>query len=48
LRTNEHTQVNEDDDSDEINIEDYDGYDNDEIKEEDNSDWFAQHECVMP
>jgi hypothetical protein len=38
LRTNEHTQVNEDDDSDEINIEDYDGYDNDEIKEEDNSD----------
>jgi hypothetical protein len=33
LRTSRHTQVDEDDDSDKINIEDCDGYDNDEIKE---------------
>jgi len=38
LRTSRHTQVDEDDDSDKINIEDCDGYDNDEIKEENNFD----------
>jgi hypothetical protein len=38
LRTSGHTQVNEDDDSDQINVEDCDGYDDDEIEEEDNSD----------
>jgi hypothetical protein len=38
LRTSGHTQVNEDNDSDEINVEDHDGYDDDEIEEEDNSD----------
>ena len=43
LRTNRYTQVDKDYNSDEINVEDCDGYD----KEEDNSDWFAQHECVM-
>ena len=34
LRTNKHTQVGKDDDSDEINIEDCDEYDDDEIKED--------------
>ena len=29
---------NKDDNSDEINVEDWNGYDDDEIKEEDNSD----------
>ena len=38
MRTSGHTQVNEDDDCDEINVEDCDGYDGDEIEEEDNSD----------
>jgi len=39
LRTNWYTQVDEDDNSDEINVEYCDGNDNDEIeKEEDNSD----------
>jgi len=38
LRTNEYTEVNEDDDSYEINIEDYDGDDNDEIEEDDDDD----------
>jgi hypothetical protein len=38
LRTNKHTQVSEDDDNDDINVEDYDGYDNDEIKEKNNVD----------
>jgi len=37
LRTNGHTQVYEDDNNDEINIEDCDGYNDDEIEEE-NSD----------
>ena len=37
MRTSEHTQVGKDDDSDKINIKDCDRYDNDEIKEEDNS-----------
>ena len=44
LRTNRYTQVDKDYNSDEINVEDCDGYD----KEKNNSDWFAQHECVMP
>jgi len=35
LRTSGHTQVDEDDDNDEINVEDCNGHDNDEIKEED-------------
>jgi hypothetical protein len=38
LRTSRHTQVDKDDDSDKINIEDCDGYYNDEIKEENNFD----------
>jgi len=37
LRTSRHTQVYEDDNNDEINIEDCDGYNDDEIEEE-NSD----------
>jgi hypothetical protein len=37
LRTNWHTWVVEDDDSNEINVEDCDGYDDDEIEEEENS-----------
>ena len=37
LRTSGHTQVYEDDNNDEINIEDCDGYNDDEIEEE-NSD----------
>jgi hypothetical protein len=41
------TKVSEDDDSDEINVEDNDGYDDNEIEEENNFDQFAQHECVM-
>jgi len=36
LRTNGYTQVDEDDDSEEFNVEDCDGYDDDKIKEEDN------------
>jgi len=32
LKTSRHTQVNEDDDNDEINIEDYNEYNNDEIE----------------
>jgi hypothetical protein len=36
LRANEHTQVNEDDDNDKINVEDCDGDEN--IEEKDNSD----------
>jgi hypothetical protein len=36
LRTNGHTQVDEDDDSEEINVEDCDGYDDDKIEKEDN------------
>jgi hypothetical protein len=38
LRTSGHTQIDKDDDSGEINVEDCDGYDVDEIEEEDNSD----------
>jgi len=38
LRISRHTQVDEDDDSDKINVEYCDGDDNDEIKEEDNFD----------
>ena len=38
LKTSEHTQVSEDDDSDEINVEDCDGYGDDEIKKEDDYD----------
>ena len=38
LRISQHTQVDEDDDSDKINVEYCDGDDNDEIKEEDNFD----------
>jgi len=37
LRSSGHTQVDKDDDSDEINIKDYNEYDDDEIEEEDNS-----------
>ena len=37
LRTSRHTQVYKDDNNDEINIEDCDGYNDDEIEEE-NSD----------
>jgi len=49
LSSNRHTQVDEDDDSDEINVEDCDGDENDSIdEEEDNFDSFAQHEFVMP
>ena len=43
LRTNKYTQVDEDYDNDEINIEDCNRYD----EEKDNFDWFAQHECVI-
>ena len=32
LKTSEHTQVSEDNDIDEINVEDCDGYDDDKIK----------------
>jgi len=32
LKTSRHTQVDEDDDNDEINIEDYNEYNNDEIE----------------
>ncbi|KAL9336455.1 hypothetical protein Peur_070943 [Populus x canadensis] len=38
LRTSGYTQVNENDDSDEFNVEDCDGYDDDEIEEENNFD----------
>ena len=38
LKTSEHTQVSEDDDSDEINVEDCDGYGDDEIKKKDDYD----------
>jgi hypothetical protein len=38
LRTSGYTQVNENDDTDEINVEDCDGYDDDEIEEENNFD----------
>jgi hypothetical protein len=38
LRTSGHTQIDTDDDSGEINVEDCDGCDVDEIEEEDNSD----------
>lgn len=48
LRINKHTQVSEDDDKDDINVEDCDRYDNDEIEEENNVDQFTQHEYVMP
>ena len=41
------TKVGEDDDNYEINIEDNDGYDDDEVEEENNFDQFAQHKCVM-
>jgi len=41
------TKVSEDNDSDEINVEDSDGYNDDEIEEENNFDKFAQHKCVM-
>ena len=44
LRTNRYTQVDEDYDNNEINVEDCDGY----YKEKDNFDWLAQHECIMP
>jgi len=37
-RTSRHTQVDKDEDNDEINVKDCDGYDVDEIEEEDNSD----------
>jgi hypothetical protein len=37
LRSSGHTQVDKDDDSDEINIKDCDEYDDDEIEKEDNS-----------
>jgi broad specificity phosphatase PhoE len=39
LRTSRHTKVNEDDDSDEINLQEWDGDNNDKIeKEEDKYD----------
>ena len=42
-------QVDEDDDSNVINIEDYDGADDESIEdEEDNSDYLSKHESVMP
>jgi hypothetical protein len=41
------TKVSEDNDSDEINVEDSDGYNDDEIEEKNNFDKFAQHKCVM-
>ena len=47
LRTNKHTEANEDDDSNENNIKDYNRDDDDEIEEEDNFNKFVQHECVM-
>ena len=37
LRINKHTQVSKDDDSEEISVKDYDGYDDDEIKDCDGS-----------
>jgi hypothetical protein len=37
LRTNKHTEANEDDDSNENNIKDYNGDDGDEIKEEEDN-----------
>jgi hypothetical protein len=37
LRSSGHTQVDKDDDRDEINIKDCDEYDDDKIKKEDNS-----------
>jgi hypothetical protein len=40
LRISRHTQVDEDDDSDKINVEYCDGDDNDEIKEEEEEDNF--------
>ena len=36
LRINGHTQVDEDDDNEEINVEDCDGYDDDKIEKKDN------------
>jgi len=47
--SNGYAQVDIDDDNDEINIEDWDGDDTESIKEEeDNSDYFAKYESVMP
>jgi hypothetical protein len=40
LRISRHTQVDEDDDSDKINVEYCDGDDNDEIEEEEEEDNF--------
>jgi hypothetical protein len=43
LSSSGHTQVDEDDDSDEINVEDCDGNEDESInEEEDNSYYFAQ------
>ena len=49
LRTNKHTEANEDDDSNKNNIKYYNRDDDDEIEEEeeDNFNKFVQHECVM-
>jgi hypothetical protein len=47
--SNGYAQVDTDDDNDEINIEDWDGDDTESIEEEeDNSNYFAKYENVMP
>jgi len=47
--SNGYAQVDTDDDNDEINIEDWDGDDAESIEEEeDNSDYFANYESVVP
>jgi len=41
-------QVDEDDDNNDINVEYYDGANDESIEEEDNSDSLSKHESVMP
>jgi hypothetical protein len=49
MSSSRQAQVDEDNDSNVINIEDYDGADDESIEdEEDNSDYLSKHESVMP
>ena len=49
MRTCRHIEIDEDDDIDEhqFNEENYDGYNDDEIEEEDNSNYIIKRQCVM-
>jgi hypothetical protein len=48
LRSGGQAQVDEDDDNNDINVEYYDGANDESIEEEDNSDSLSKHESVMP